>query len=103
MTADRRERFVRWLSALLDHGAAAVASIENFLRNLHVVLMSSRRGLIFLLIDWALIAYLAWGFSLGTGSYAAGFKTGYVFCLVLFGVVITVRFTVRVIRKAVHL
>jgi len=74
----------------------------NYLRSLRVSLVLRRRSLIVLLLDWVLIALVAWVPSASTGDYYAGLKAGGLFVLVIFGIIATVQFVVRVVRHAVR-
>jgi len=80
-----------------------MSDFKHFLRSLRAALLHNRPSLIVILLSWAGIAFIAWAPMDITGNYWAGFKAGTVFVLVIFGIVITVGFIVRVIRKAVHL
>ena len=81
-----------------------MSATKDFFRSLRVVLTPPtciRLGAY--LLAWAFIAYIAWGVSFLTDSYAAGFKAGLVFTLVIFGVIDTAMVIRRIIRQAVHL
>jgi len=81
-----------------------MTATKDFFRSLRVVLTSPTRFRMgAYLLAWAFVAYIAWGVSLPTGSYAAGFKAGLVFTLVIFGVIDTARVVRSVIRQAVYL